>query len=639
MRVTNTNYDTYNLAVANPRFILSFGLTDDYVSGDFSGRTATQKQYIKAIKMAMTEINPLEPDVRLLGNFIIDINDEGNELTTLIKNNAMFGRAATIKSGFKEITESDFINLYKGFVVDYPLSQDLLTYKFRIDGALPDLQKTVFTGLQETILSKQFSKANFSTTMTTAKGSGTGVTIPLANIQANLEIGDSVYIEDATTSTTNEITTIIDIDLTASPDATITVDLANTYVINSIVSTRVIRVADVTDFKAVATPNPPFQDGLYVLIDQEIVKYDSRDATNIEFNLNSVRTAFNSKRQQHAVNAKVKELWALRDSPMTLLLNILTTTSAGTNGSYDLGLSGFGAGMDQALIDFTSFEDIENEYFATDSLTYLIDKPVTAEEIITDIIKTCGVYLIVNFNGLLTAQKIKPFLPGSNVGTITDDDYDITNLRWIPSFDQLINEVEFRYDWVPGVEQFQTTRIFELASSKTAYGVTKRLVIESKGLGHGFGTTNFVEDYLPILAKRYGNPPPRVEMTLNWPKHIFEAGDIINLTSSYFPNIVSGLRDLNSELMEIVKAQPDPMKNKVQIAGYLYNQETKADVGISSSATPADNIATFNSQNLDTVQTEDATFDNSVELNVSGTRVIVTVKIFLGIPTPGGAIP
>ncbi|MFQ5769057.1 MAG: hypothetical protein ACE5HX_00870 [bacterium] len=645
MRIETGAYLIKRVLIGQPlRFLLEFdGLTNEYASGDFSGRnTSTQKLYLGKPQLTMTEIDPIKPAPQFMGSFIVPIQDNGNEITSLIANNAMLGRKATLKFGYESLTEAQFMTYFVGKVVDYPLDDSLQNYVFRIESAFPDLNKTAFTGLAETNLNGQVSQIHFNTTMAAAPTliSGSEYWVELNRAPDGLETNDILYFEHASTSSTNETAPVKEIQYydAGSGNPRVRVDLTNTYIINSIVNTHKIVVDSVTDFATSAPANPPFADGTNLIVDQEIIKYDSVNAGSNRFNLGSgTRTVFNSLRQRHQDNATVRECWIIRDDPITLLLNVLTTTPGGANGSYDLGITNFGIGMDDDLIDFSSFELIRDQYFYGDEMRFMIDRPMEVLEFMKDIASVTGMYYYPNQNGLLGARKVKQVTGTLSVASLDDGDWlPATMPRWIPSIDSLINEVEIRYNWVPGMNKFLNTNIYELADSKTAYGTTRRLVIESKGLRTGSLHTTFVNDYLPVLAKRYGNQPPRIEASLDWSNVLLEAGDVIKLTSSHMPNINTGARDLTDELVELVKVEPKPETGEVEIAGYMYYQEDSVSVGSTNSVVPSDSTAVFNITDSTAVQGDDATFDNSAELAVAGTRVLVTVKILLGIPAGSG---
>lgn len=639
MRVSNTNYDARNLLEHKARFILDVGLADDYVSGEFSGRLTTQKLLLHLPEMSSTELRPLYPSLKLMGNLRVEVLDELNAITNLVANNSILGRSATLKALFEELTETDAINLFQGNIIDYRVMPGFQSYQFLMESAFPALDKQIFTGLAETQLNGQLSSYHFSTFTDNAPAAGTNVWVEVARNIEGIEIDDNVYLEHPTNPTIREITKVKETRInTTNKRIDIKVDLVNSYPVLSTVNSENIGVDDTTAFPLTVPANPPFKEGLYLLVGREIIKYISKNDAGGFFSTDTTRTYFNSLRQRHRDNEKVKECWLIRDNPITLMLNIMTTTSGGTNGAYDLGIANFGAGMDETKIDFAAAENIRDTYFLNDEFKFIIAEPVNAAEMVIEIMRSCGIYPVASGSGILSFKKVQTVTPLVAVAIIDDneiavpegeDDEKELSIEWTPGMDQLINEVEFKYDWVPGRNEYTTNRVFELVESKNQFGLTKRLVLESKGLRSSVATANFTTEYLKILAKKFGNPSPRLEMDLVWQNHLLEAGDVVKISSNIIPNLKTGARDLSNELLELVKSEPQPRRNVVRVGGYFYDQGNVVDVGFSTEASPTDNAANFNVTDSTTVQADDATYDNSADLNISAKRVIVNVHIRL----------
>lgn len=616
----------------NPRFILDFdSITNDYVSGDFLSRnTTTQKLFLNLLRMVLTEIVPTKPTIILFGDMEATIQDNSNEITTLIKDSVMLGRAVDLKGGFEEIAEADFATLFKGRVVDYPLTDDLVAYNFRIKSSFSDLDKLAFTGISQQPLNGQMAAAEVSTTLSQNRNAGANVFARLTAGGAGLETGDMFHFDDGGG---NE--EVVAIESTRIDQGTglveIQVTLANNYLAGDAVDNLKHPIDDVTDFYNAVPVNPPFDSGLYILAGNEIIKYTSKDAGNNWLLLTAGgRIRFSSPGGRHSDDSIVKECWAIKDDPITLMLNIITTTVGGANGDFDLGIADFGVGMDDSLIDFAAFESIQNQYFLSDTMQFFLTEPMKAKDIIKDIATACGCYFVVS-NGLFSLRKVLAITPSDSQASLTDADLLLpseSSWRWIPSPDQLINEVEFQFDWLPGQNKYTSSRLFELVNSKTTYNITKRLVIKSKGVRAGALTT-YQDDYLVVLAQRYGNPPPRIEANLKWKHNLLEAGDVVDLTSTILPDLTVGDRTLSAELVELVKAELQPFNKGVAIAGYMYFQEDAVAILTSDSDTPSDGSAVFNATDSVLVQGDDATYDNSANLNISGTRLIVKIRITL----------
>lgn len=643
MRTAPAAWDTYNVSESKPRFIFDLGLTDDYVSGEFSGRAAgTQKLFAGTPKLTLTEINPLRPQLKFLGTAVIQVQDNGNAITTLISANTLLGRTVTIKYGFEDNTEAEFQDYFKGRIVDYTLGADMINYTFRIENSFFDVDKMAFTGISQTELAEQMSGAEFSLVATNNPAAGSSVDIVLPYMDPNIAVNDALYVSGGGN---DEIFIIENID--PSANTIVATTLANSYTTPT-VDTQRIPIDSVTNFPSAVPSNPPFQDGLAVLIDQEIVRYTSKHVANNWLIMDSIRnsTLFDTVSSQHRDDATVRECWIIRDDPMTLMLNVLTT-SDGTNGSYDLNIGGFGIAMDEDLIDGGAFEAIRDEYFSSagDELRYFITEPMNAMDFCIDVAKAAGCYFVVTHDGLLSVKKITRVNPGMSLASLTqadlaiDEDGSLRGFNWGSGANDLINEIEYKYDWVPGLNLYKTVRTFELATSKTTYNRNGRLTIESKGMRRWMAGVDsaFVNVNNSILANRYANPPPKLDIDIDITNAKIEAGDIVDLTSSIIPDIEAGDRTLAAELIECLKSEIDFNENVIHFSGYMYRQENAVSIGNSDTATTvADDTATFDATDSTAVDANDAYFDNSADLGgISGTRAILVVKISLDQDTPG----
>ena len=135
---STSTFNTYNaLPVKNPVFAVKFEeLTspDIYFStGPFSTTTETVYEYIADYEFSSCTVN-LDQAFPGNGTGYITINeDSASRVMTILKNNVIIGKMATIYYGFQEIGLTNFITFKSYFVYDYEIMDNGAQIKFLIE--------------------------------------------------------------------------------------------------------------------------------------------------------------------------------------------------------------------------------------------------------------------------------------------------------------------------------------------------------------------------------------------------------------------------------------------------------------------------------------------------------------------------
>ena len=99
----------------------------------------------------------------------------------------------------------------------------------------------------------------------------------------------------------------------------------------------------------------------------------------------------------------------LSGNPINIMLQVLTSTGAGTNGDYDILAAANGLGIDEDFINISSIESVRDRWFPGPSVTmsFTINKRVQAKKWLeTEIYKILNVYPTIDANGKF---NIRPF--------------------------------------------------------------------------------------------------------------------------------------------------------------------------------------------------------------------------------------
>lgn len=170
----------------------------------------------------------------------------------------------------------------------------------------------------------------------------------------------------------------------------------------------------------------------------------------------------------------------LSSNALTHLLQILTTTEGGGNGSYDLGVKALAVGVPAALIDIAQIERLRDSRGAgleLRTLHYPVDgRPIKVGDLVSWLLRPFGLVLIAGAGGLLQVRALEDGL-GSTATLTTADTLAPPRLAWAGD---PVDEVTISFAEVPGqgtVEQVFSdvfTRERNLAGSSTTVEIDAR---------------------------------------------------------------------------------------------------------------------------------------------------------------------
>lgn len=156
MKTTSTNYNTYNQANSKPVWIAIFpdlpASSGKHCSASFLSMDVNYQRTIIGLNYHSISIDRLEPSTDLNNEYEIIFQDQDLAFTQAMTDDNIFGRSVTIKLGFAEIAETDFLTLPTLTVTDVELLPDMLSWRVRAQGALFNLYQKIFRGLPQTLL-------------------------------------------------------------------------------------------------------------------------------------------------------------------------------------------------------------------------------------------------------------------------------------------------------------------------------------------------------------------------------------------------------------------------------------------------------------------------------------------------------
>lgn len=346
-----------------------------------------------------------------------------------------------------------------------------------------------------------------------------------------------------------------------------------------------INVKGTTDFPA-ATGGV-----LYLRIDDEVVSYTGKTATTFT---GLLRGQLGTVAAAHAINAAVVNLAVLQGNPITLALQILTSTGLGTNGPYDVLPACVGLSIDQTLVDIARFEQERNRW--VNSLTFKFEESETTsgKAFLEEQIYTfTNAYPIEDNKGRISMKVYAPPLPTGILESLDD-----TNMTGPPTFkgnvlaNNFFNEVDLQYDFDFLSGGFLSRTLFEDANSQVTFGTpgnpnVRTASYSSRGMRTAITLQNRIDRFGSRFLKRFAIPSPVLNVRTLFKKTLVEVGDIVAVTSAFIPNLATGKMGLANQLMEVVERAPSfetaTFTFTVLNTGYTYGRKYAA---ISPSSKP-----------------------------------------------------
>lgn len=139
----------------NPVWLVQFiGVSDNrglFCSGEFADITEDYKKDLVNVRLRFGAIDLLEPHTGA-NEYEFEIADKDLVFTNVLKDFDILGRFVTIKIGFAELEEADFVTLPTVTVESIELLQDYLTWRIRAKDEFFRIKKTLFTNLAQTNL-------------------------------------------------------------------------------------------------------------------------------------------------------------------------------------------------------------------------------------------------------------------------------------------------------------------------------------------------------------------------------------------------------------------------------------------------------------------------------------------------------
>ena len=303
------------------------------------------------------------------------------------------------------------------------------------------------------------------------------------------------------------------------------------------------------------------------IIGNEIIKYTTLNAQ--DFN-NCVRGHLGTTAQIHSQGAIARPCYIFNESFPQVLMRILTSGAAGTNGRYDSGISNMGPRQQfsSSLIDDEQMEREGWRYHGAyepggaagniidEEFQYALFEETPIRKIINDIYKPFNATLFKNESGELSTRvmDLPAIIEEVSANTLDDNSQVLNSIEFLD--DLLMTDAVYRHDWDWAANKFLRTEndsnITRNDTSNTAYGSYPKKEIENKALDFINASSTFHHSY-ERLVLFLGNMLTKLGISTLFREWLFEPLDDIQMDSSFWPNYRDSNRTWSNEVCTIMK--------------------------------------------------------------------------------------
>ncbi len=233
---------------------------------------------------------------------------------------------------------------------------------------------------------------------------------------------------------------------------------------------------------------------------------------------------------------------------------------AGSNGKYDVLRRSDSLAMPPVLVDVAGLEALREQHFPDDHFHFRLNGPENDGKTFLEreIWRPNNCYPFITQDGKYSAKRYTA-APADVVKTLTED--DIVTWAWDGGERQILNEVDFFYDWntsaIPNA--YATRQRYTSAphvGSIQAFGLRPPLRLELKGVRTAAAAQQILDERAFQLLQRFSAPPPILRVTVLYTHHTLDIGDTVRVTHSLIPNRKTGSRGLADEIFEVRDITP-----------------------------------------------------------------------------------
>jgi hypothetical protein len=316
----------------------------------------------------------------------------------------------------------------------------------------------------------------------------------------------------------------------------------------------------------------------YLFLGSEAISFTGTTPTTFT---GCARAQLGTVAQTGTIGDQPTNLVVLQGGPLSIALQILTSTGTGANGPYDTLPACAGLGIPFNQVDATSFITQQTQWIPNLLMRFEESASTVAQDFLEgQLFQFCNAYPLIEANGSIGVHVYGPVMPQSQVGLITDDDL-IGPPVWSGSvLDRyFFNEVDIEYDYNFITGNYDTQAFFESAASQQTFGRTVTWQdgsVQSRGFRSNVTGGAQINGWGNRILQRFSGATAPVSAKLMFSATLLSSGDIVPITSKFLPDLSTGTKGVVARLYEVIETQPDYREGAMQLTlldtGYTYGK-------------------------------------------------------------------
>ena len=250
--------------------------------------------------------------------------------------------------------------------------------------------------------------------------------------------------------------------------------------------------------------------------------------------------------------------------PVDIMLALITSTGAGTNGDWDTLPAHWGAGVAQSRINLARFREargrsgfltLPGAVLGWDGRPFRLREWLEAE-----ILGPLGWFLYLDHDGLISLGEVRDAYNTASLPTITEADIaDSPPATMLGALDESTTWTTWQYGWDPRTDEFGALLRSRAPEGEERYpDEPTEIGFAVKGLGVGADADAAIHARAATYARRWHTPLPRVRLSLGLHRLDLDVTDGVLLTVSTLPNPFTRSRGLTAEPAVVIARAFNP---------------------------------------------------------------------------------
>lgn len=259
------------------------------------------------------------------------------------------------------------------------------------------------------------------------------------------------------------------------------------------------------------------------------------------------RGLYGSMPSVHEIDDEATGVFVLGpENPLSLFLQVLTSTGAGTNGPWDVLPKAAGLGVPLSLINTEAIEAIRTGLLTQTTLSFVIDEEEDDAKrwLEREVLRPAGCSLVLDGDGTISLAFYGPPSPLESVGALGAD--DLLRGSALPAdlgYEGVVNAVEVRHSRDPVSGEFRARYLLVDNDSIAAHGEAKKLVLDLAGV-HGeyspvdpAGQGEHIAALVALrLQARYAAPRRAISWQAPLSRARIAVGELLEIAEDRLPN-------------------------------------------------------------------------------------------------------